>query len=285
MCRFIAYHGKPLLLADLVVNPTHSLIQQSFNSKERPKPTNADGFGVGWYVPEISAEPCFFTSVTPAWANENLRRIAAKTVSPCIFGHVRAASAGSDVSQLNCHPFQFGRYLWMHNGVVGAFNQIKRGLRSELSDTCYHTVRGTTDSELAFGVFLNRLPDLEQKLPGDVLAEAMAGTIKHICRQSRRNDPTADSILNFALTDGDTMVATRYSTNGHPATLYYCTGADYECHGGECRIDNGDNAFTIIASEPLTELRDQWTAVPHNHLVLVRPQTPPQTIAMDGSLS
>jgi predicted glutamine amidotransferase len=281
MCRFIAYKGKPLLLADLVIHPSHSLVHQSYNSKERPKPTNGDGFGLGWYAPKISEEPCFFTSVTPAWANQNLRRIAAKTVSPCIFAHVRAASAGLGITQLNCHPFQFGRYLWMHNGIVGAFRQIKRNLRRELNDDSYHAILGTTDSENAFGLFLNFLPDLEQRLPAKVLAETMAKTIARLSELSRAADPEAESILNFAVTDGEAIVASRYSTNSDPATLYYCTGADYECPAGTCHIDDGDSAFTIIASEPLTELREQWSAVPPNHLVVVQPERAPVTQTLE----
>lgn len=47
-----------------------------------------------------------------------------------IFAHVRAAYPGMPVSEQNCHPFQWGRYMWMHNGVVGGFAQVGRlGLR------------------------------------------------------------------------------------------------------------------------------------------------------------
>jgi len=31
---------------------------------------------------------------------------------------VRAAMPGMPVSEQNCHPFQWGRYMWMHNGMV-----------------------------------------------------------------------------------------------------------------------------------------------------------------------
>jgi hypothetical protein len=30
-----------------------------------------------------------------------------------------------DISQNSCHPFQFGRYLFMHNGLVGGFKQVR----------------------------------------------------------------------------------------------------------------------------------------------------------------
>lgn len=59
---------------------------------------NGDGFGIGWFPPEEQRErdptPCVFTSITPAWNNENLTRLSQKITSPLIFGHVRAAYPG-----------------------------------------------------------------------------------------------------------------------------------------------------------------------------------------------
>lgn len=74
-----------------------------------------DGFGVGWYEPDVvdsetANTPCIFTSVTPAWNNNNLIRLAEKIKSPLVFAHVRASTAGT-VTETNCHPFQYGLQL------------------------------------------------------------------------------------------------------------------------------------------------------------------------------
>lgn len=53
-------------------------------------------------------KPQVFTSITPAWNNENLNRLATKLESGVIFAHVRAAYPGMPVSEQNCHPFQWG---------------------------------------------------------------------------------------------------------------------------------------------------------------------------------
>ena len=45
--------------------------------------------------------------------NENLNRLATKLESGLIFAHVRAAYPGMPVSEQNCHPFQWGRYMFM----------------------------------------------------------------------------------------------------------------------------------------------------------------------------
>ena len=51
MCRFVAYQGHPVLLADLLYRPRHSLVAQSTGSEEMSQTMNGDGFGVGWYSP------------------------------------------------------------------------------------------------------------------------------------------------------------------------------------------------------------------------------------------
>jgi glutamine amidotransferase len=78
MCRFLVYIGRePVLLADLLTRPSHSIIQQSWDSRERMTagPLNGDGFGVGWYA-AFDPTPCIFTSINPAWNNLNLRRFS-----------------------------------------------------------------------------------------------------------------------------------------------------------------------------------------------------------------
>ena len=67
-----------------------------------------DGFGVGWYDREDqdkTHKPCIFTSVTPAWSNSNLVRLAEKIKSPLLFAHVRASTSGA-VTEANCHPWK-----------------------------------------------------------------------------------------------------------------------------------------------------------------------------------
>jgi len=142
-------------------------LQQSYDSRLRvddARPLNGDGFGVGWYDPNDagdhannkSSTPCVFTSVMPAWNNPNLLRLAEKIQSHLVFAHVRAASSDTPVSETNCHPWQYGNFLWMHNGFVSGFTKIKRRLRESLTDELYQLISGNTDSESAFAVFLNQ---------------------------------------------------------------------------------------------------------------------------------
>lgn len=206
--------GRPILLAELLTRPDISLIKQSYSARERVEPLNGDGFGVGWYAPELDPVPCLFTCVTPAWNNRNLHRLAEKVVSPCVFAHVRAATPGMLVCEANCHPFQQGRLMWMHNGNAAYFNKFRRRRRASLSDSVYNSLQGSTDSEHAFALFMNRLENSQDLHPPERLARAMVATIKQLNDLSAECGVGGQSFYNFAVTDGRSVVATRYASEG-----------------------------------------------------------------------
>lgn len=274
MCRFLCYRGPEILLADLLYRPTNSLIRQSFSARERSVPLNADGFGVGWYSKEV-ATPGVFTSVRPAWSNHNLRSLSEHMKSRCFFAHVRAASPGMRVSEANCHPFQFGRYLWMHNGTIADFPRIKRKLRAFLPDTIYNSIEGTTDSEHAFGVFLHLLGDTERICTTEEISHALLRTIARLESWSAEADRAASSYHNFAVTDGQSVATVRYVSNptAEPASLYYSAGGKFECRDGICefRPCAPHESTIIVASERLNDNAADWVRVAPNHILTVSP--------------
>lgn len=276
VCRFLCYVGNEVLLSDLLYRPKNSLILQSYKAKERNEPLNGDGFGVGWYAPEISETPCVFTSLTPAWSNQNLHRLAEHIKSPCVFAHVRAASPGMRVAEQNCHPFQYGRYLWMHNGGIEGFDQIKRRLRSSLPDHLYHAIQGTTDSEHAFAVFLSLLDDIDRVIPVRELGQALVKTIAQLEQWTAESAVAGASYYNFAVTDGRSVAAIRYISDQRlePISLYYSAGRKFECIDGVGQMADArpSEQAVIIASERLTERKDDWVRVAPNHVLTVTPE-------------
>ena len=126
MCRWMAWIGQPILIDELLFKTQHGIVDQSLHARMGAEPTNGDGFGMGWYG---SGEgPALYRSVSPAWADPNLRELAGHIESPLFLAHVRAA-IGSPVQQTNCHPFRSGNWLFVHNGYIAPF----AGLRRELS--------------------------------------------------------------------------------------------------------------------------------------------------------
>lgn len=273
MCRFFAYKGREIFMSDLLLKAEQSLILQSFKAKERKEPLNGDGFGVGWYDHDIDPAPCVFTSTQPAWSNRNLFRLSEKIRSSCFFAHVRAATRGAYVSEFNCHPFQHEQFLWMHNGKIADFDKIKRKLRESLYDGYYNLIQGTTDSEHAFALYLNNLGERIDDYTMQDLSCAMIETINQILNWQRNANISAPSYLNFALSDGYNIVATRYVSHPdyEPASLYLSAGERIEIKDGKYRMapTQKHQNTAILASEPLTSEKMDWHAIERNHLVTI----------------
>lgn len=273
MCRFLAYKGRPLLMADLLVRARNSLIAQSHHARMWQKPVNGDGFGVAWYPMHDDPEPGLFRSVEPAWSNANLASVAHKLVSRCFFAHVRDATAGSPVSQLNCHPFNWQRLVFMHNGALEEFERMRRPLTARLSDRAYHWLTGSTDTEHAFALFLDRLGFVAEPSLGE-LAAAMEATIGELQEMRRALGIASPSFLNFAVSDGRHLVATRFVSQAgqEPHSLYTTAGALELDSAGRFRVmrpERGAPDSVIVASEPLTAFESDWEPVPRNTLILV----------------
>ncbi len=272
MCRFALYCGSPILVSSLVTEPANSIIHQSFHSHEREEPLNGDGFGLAWYVPDIAQHPAVFKDVMPAWSNENLLSLARVTSSRCMLAHVRAATPGSPVSRLNCHPFAWRQFCFMHNGDIGGFSRIVRRLRDELSEESYHRVRGSTDSEHIFALFADHYEQAGETDALERMARSLLGAIAQVEALKKDAGVTEPAYLNLAVADGARAVCCRYVTCGgsRPHTLYTHVGGEYVCDDGVARIvaDQGNEAV-IVASEPLSS-DPGWQAVPENHMVLVR---------------
>lgn len=275
MCRFVAYKGHEIFLADLLTRSSQSLIRQSYGARERTEPLNGDGFGVGWYAHEIDPIPGVLTSIRPAWADRNLKRLSEKIRSQCVFAHVRAATNGSAVTELNCHPFQYEQFLWMHNGSVADFAKIKLKLCNELDDPIYQNIEGTTDSEHAFALFLQYLQNYRDDYDLDRLAKTMSKTIQKLSNWGP-GSKDSPSHCNFAVTDGHSIVASRYvsAENEEAETLYVAQGMRFEVHDGRYRMikGNGRTEAVIVTSEPLTDSQEDWELVPRNHMVMVSPE-------------
>lgn len=245
MCRFLAYSGVPVFLDDFVASPCHSLIHQSLHAEEAKTGTNGDGFGIGWYGEK--PEPGQYREVRPAWSDENLLSIARQVRSPLFFAHVRAAT-GTATTRANCHPFVHGRYMFMHNGQIGGYNEIRRKLEALIPDALYGARAGTTDSE---ALFLLILAHLENGLaPGAAMAAAISETLSLMARSGTREPLRCAA----ALADGEAIHAVRWSSDAKPPSLYVCEKSD----------------SVVVASEPVDAARECWRALPCNTLATIR---------------
>src|ERR687884_2038393 len=131
----VAYLGGPeVTLSSVVLEGEHSLLVQSYAPREMMSGVvNADGFGVGWYVPD-DEEPAVYRSNGSLWSDRSFAGIAPKIRSSTIFAAVRSATPGLPVEESGVPPFSSGPYLFMHNGAIRDFRKTAmRPLRERLS--------------------------------------------------------------------------------------------------------------------------------------------------------
>jgi predicted glutamine amidotransferase len=263
MCRWLAYSGTPIRLEELLAKRDHSLIDQSLHARQGATTTNGDGFGVGSY--EEDGPPHVYRSVHPAWNDRNLRELASAVSSPLFFAHIRA-STGTAIQQTNTHPFRYGRWLWMHNGLIREYPRVRRELVLAVDDSLYPSIEGTTDSELMF--FLALTFGLEDD-PIEAV-ERMVGFVEEAGRRQGIEHPMQ---MTVATTDGQRIWAFRYSSDGASRSLYYSTRMDAlkAMYPESEELAQLSDETRVVVSEPLGDLAGAWNEAPESHVGIVQP--------------
>src|ERR1044072_3960479 len=97
--------------------------------------------------------PGIYRNVAPASSDRDRQELAAQIESPLFLAHARA-STGTPVQETNCHPFRWGRWLFVHNGFVRDYARLRRDLLLAVGSRFFDAIEGTTDSELLFHLAL-----------------------------------------------------------------------------------------------------------------------------------
>jgi len=182
VCRHLAWLGAPRSLGGLLLEPEHGLLVQSYAPRrQRHGLMNADGWGVGFYAPS-RPEPARWRSNRPLWADASFASVAPVIYSACALAAVRSATAGMPGDETAAAPFQSGRWLLSHNGVV---DTAALGPHPAAESVC-------DSAQLAAHVFARGA-----ERAGEFVAALGS------------RDPAAR--LNLLLTDGQRIIATRWN--------------------------------------------------------------------------
>ncbi|MYM59015.1 class II glutamine amidotransferase [Vibrio tetraodonis] len=246
MCRWLAYQGESIYLDELVYEPEHSLVQQSIDARKAVTRVNADGFGLGWYTERET--PGQFHEVLPAWGDENLRSLTHHIRSHRFMAHVRS-STGTQVSRSNCHPFIIDNWMFLHNGQIGEFEQVKYDLHQQLPEDLFLKRMGTTDSEL---IFLLMLKNGLREQPVDAIRQTLLD-ITQLMENRNIKEPLKASIC---ISDGVKLWAVRYSSDNEAPTVFI--------------RKKGSNIS--LASEPLERNRD-WKKITAQSILVIEGDT------------
>ncbi len=262
MCRWLGYFGDPIRVEELLYQPARSLIEQSKSHAPDVAIANGDGYGLGWYG--TGDKPGLFRSDSPAWGDRNLREISAQVTSPLFLAHVRAAT-GTAVQQTNCHPFRYGRWLFVHNGFIEAFERLRRDLLFAVDPDLFAGIEGSTDSELMFHLALT-FGLAEDPLGG---LERMAGFVEAAGRRIGVAHPLQ---MTVGVSDGERLYAARYASGAEANTLFVSSSVrDVRLlYPEDERFAHFSDEARVVVSEPLVDLPGLWHEVPAGSAVVVQ---------------
>jgi len=281
MCRALLYLGAPVLLDDLLYRPDSALVRQSTMPRMLHM-LNLAGFGMRAWC-DRSHEPhtpFSYSSTTLPVFDRNLKNLAGKVRARCVIAHVRGVeySPAVDISLANVHPFEFAGVRWVlaHNGDLARFSEMKRLLALRIRREYLGAIRGSTDSEWIYALFLSQLTGSDEQ----AVFAALEATLAALRAVRAELGICVSSAVNLFLTDGERLAALRYcfdfgryrtddparlhEANLSYLSLWYTLGRDYGWHGGEWRMAGGaaDADSILVASEPLTQDTAAWMELP-----------------------
>jgi len=199
-----------------------------------------------------------------------------------LVGHVRTATVGNLRTE-NTHPFRYRQWLFAHVGTVDGHATLRQRVSESLPDFLGRNVRGDTDSELLFHLFLSFLHDagslVDEPLDPSSTRAALRSTLSLVDRLCAEQGMTTGA-MNLLVTDGEHMIALHagarmaYRVITGRANLERLLGDDTL---RKMRVpDLASCRFCLVASdfeeEPL-----EWTWVPSRSMVTITRTDDPTT--------
>jgi predicted glutamine amidotransferase len=167
-----------------------------------------DGWGVGFYQAD---EVLHKKHPQPANEKSDWSTLLHGIRSHVAIAHVRDANVGPRRADNN-HPFRMRQWLFAHAGMVEGFSAIQASLLESMPDFLRRNIRGDTDSEHVFHVFLSFLHDAGQLDSTDVSDQAVLAALRSTITLVDRlvNQIGAPpSRLDLVLTNGRQLYALR----------------------------------------------------------------------------
>ena len=258
MCRLFGFRSAvPSAVHPSLVTEKNSLLHQSREHK--------DGWGIASY--EVGPRPLVAHGLGPAHRDPDFERVSSRVSSRTVVAHIRLASVGA-IDRRNTHPFTYGHWCFVHNGTVKNFAQHQAEVEALIRPDLRAHIHGTTDTERCFYLFLTQLAKL-QSLDGPACVEKVACALAETMGMvsSLTDMPGQDrSSMNFLVTNGDVMVATRRNRTLFLSDTAPETGRrPHRPHGGPPKAGTQLEQF-VLASEQLSG-EDHWHLIDEDNIV------------------
>ena len=268
MCRLFGFRS-------VIHSQVHSSLVSADNALALQSNEHSDGWGVAYYV---SGAPHIVKTPQAAIDCKIFQKISGIVSSQTVIAHLRRATHGIN-SILNTHPFQYGHWVFAHNGHIKGFSEERAQLLEKIAPELRRFILGETDSEVLFYYLLSHLQteiDLDSDVcPLETLARSVRLSLKALVDRigdyALSDDCGTDAnYLTFLLTNGNTMIA--HQGGKH---LYYstykkrCADRDNCPHyAPECEAaaTNGSIKHLLFSSEPLSG-ENYWIAMERGALI------------------
>lgn len=248
MCRLFGFRS-------VIPSMVHSSLVAADNALGVQSEHHPDGWGVAYY---IDGAPHLTKSSSSALGDNLFKRVSGIVSSETVVAHIRKATQGN-LSVLNAHPFQYGRWVFAHNGDIPEFEEVRGTLLGEVAPRLRRFVLGETDSEVIFFLFLSQLQrqgPLASNLGVEEVMVALRDTVarvREVCDTPQRGHT---SLLTLLTTNGTSLAATQGGKDLHWSTHKtrcpdrdHCPSLSPEC---EAPTKTGFVNHLLLSSEPLS---------------------------------
>jgi glutamine amidotransferase len=262
MCRLYGFRS-------VIDSQVHRSLVNADNALAAQSARHPDGWGVAYYIDDA---PHVTRSASTALHDTLFKRVSGVVSSQTVLAHIRKATQGEQ-TVLNCHPFQYGRWVFAHNGDIRNFAERREALEAEISPRLRRFILGDTDSERIFFLFLTKLErhgrlssNFGVEAVSDVLVETVAA-VREVCDHDALE---SKALLTLMATNGVTMAAihggkdlfwTTYKTR--------CPDRDQCPHYAdvcEAPTETGFVNHLIMSSEPVSD-DNIWHPMESNEVV------------------
>lgn len=208
----------------------------------------------------------------------SMAQLAPRQESEAIVFHSRRLPLGLSLEE-NTQPFRYRRWLFAHAGEVNAFADFRGRLRASLPEYLQRHLRGETDSEAAFALFLRLLRDAgrtdDSRIEAVTVAQLLGKTARLLEQLSAEAGATRTSVLNFVATNGRVLGAGRHGDQPIHYALLEGTNRCDRCglHGStaasEPLLRAHLRARTVAVATRLDRPGKRWLELPRNHALAV----------------
>ncbi|MAE72570.1 MAG: class II glutamine amidotransferase [Bdellovibrionaceae bacterium] len=253
MCRLFGFRS-------VIQSQVHQSLVDADNALGVQSERHPHGWGVAYYA---AGAPHIVKSVQTALSDNLFQKVSGVVSSETVLAHVRLATHG-EKTILNTHPFQFGNWVFAHNGNIKDFEKHRDELKSHILPKFKRYILGETDSEILFYVLMSHIssriditrPACEIGLLKAAVSEALDKVMEITGPYSKVEAGNTETYYTFIITNGTTMLAHQggqklyYSTyKNRCVERDTCPSFAPEC---EAPTKTGYINHLIFSSEPLS---------------------------------